>query len=220
MLKKTIYFFLLFVVTTTFGDTLVAHEAVQERLLLIVGCGRGGTKYTSKLLSEAGLEIGHEMVRKDGCCSWFMGENFVNPHVENKKYKFTHTFHQVRNPLKVIASTHNFLDISWIFITSHVPEIQLTDPLLVRCAKYWVYWNMRCEAIAEWTYRIEDINDAFYDIQDRLSVKLNPNALKKISKETNTRPYPVPNITWGFLKKKLDPQLYHQVKLLAEHYGY
>ena len=53
------------------------------------------------------------------------------------RYLFKHIFHQVRHPLKTIASAKNEPQRSWAFIKQFVPEINLDEPKVAKAAKYW-----------------------------------------------------------------------------------
>lgn len=88
----------------------------NEHFLLITGCGRSGTTYISAVLQEFGLDVRHECYGADGICSWPM--TVVDddlpwkwlPPGRNKDMKFTHILHQVRHPLKVIASFYTYVN--------------------------------------------------------------------------------------------------------------
>src|ERR1700722_14128714 len=120
----------------------------ESRTLLITGCARSGTTYIAKALQESNLEIGHEKMLKDGVSSWYLAtspkrtKRRVNP----EKYRFAHTFHQVRHPLRTISSVYATENRhSWNYILSQIPEIHMHDSHLVKCAKYWYYWNLKAE---------------------------------------------------------------------------
>ena len=211
----------------------------NHRLVLITGCARSGTTYTAKLLQEGGLRVGHERVRRSGLCSWDLA---VDPeegrwHVRRGQYQFAHIFHQVRHPLKTISSVYSTEDgASWNYIRSQLPQILDTDSHLLKCAKYWYYWNLAAEKRAEWTYRLEDLADRFDEFQNRLKtngrcftweqaiylwddLRVNRDALKCVSKETNTKGKH-PEFTWDDLEKELDSELFFNIRALAVRYGY
>ena len=78
--------------------------------LLVTGCGRSGTTYTSALLQAMDLDIPHEAVGKDGAASWkqIVSGTFVylgkNRSVTIDGSGFDRIIHQVRHPLKLITS--------------------------------------------------------------------------------------------------------------------
>ena len=63
----------------------------------------------------------------------------------SSNYRFKHIFHQVRHPLKTIASFHLANERSWRYVFKHIPEMKIHEKIIVRCAKYWVYWNLMAE---------------------------------------------------------------------------
>ena len=38
------------------------------------------------------------------------------------------------------------IDTLWNYILSQIPEIRISDSHLVKCAKYWYYWNLKAES--------------------------------------------------------------------------
>ena len=49
---------------------------MQNKRCVIIGTGRSGTAYTSKLLRECGIDVGHEALGKDGVSSWYLTTEF------------------------------------------------------------------------------------------------------------------------------------------------
>lgn len=201
--------------------------SAEEKLLLITGCGRSGTSYIATLLTQCGLEFGHENAEKNGVCSWFLAvdgpkfrANFPDPSTH-----YQHVFHQVRNPLDVISSWYfNYEDVSpkvWNnFIRVHVPQIKAKDPPLVRCAKYWYYWNLLAEKKAEWRYRIEDIHHEIYEFEKRLGVVLKKDGFLRVREDINTWKKIEKKLIWADLKEALDPNDFKRIVSLAKKYGY
>lgn len=197
-------------------------QATEQRNLLITGCARSGTMYIATLLQESGLDVKHEWLGDYGCSSWIMNFNAeVTPYGQARNGAFfVHTFHQVRHPLKVISSVYSTEpEESWQYIIKNIPQIRQTDSHLVKCAKYWFYGNLRAQKQAEWTYRIEDIENVWDEFQKRLGVTLDCSAFERVPKNTNTRPHTF-NFTWKDLKENLDLELYLKIYGLAKHYGY
>ncbi len=195
----------------------------EHRTLLITGCARSGTTYIAKVLQQSGLEIGHEKMQRDGVAAWQFAANPVGVKrgVNLNKTEFDHTFHQVRHPLKVISSvfvTEN--RHSWNYILKQVPEIKIQDSHLVKCAKYWYYWNLKAEQKAEWTYRIEDLDKIWDTFQERLGEKIAKNALALVPKNSNTAGSKVKEFTWEDLKRELPSDLFEKIQALAQKYGY
>jgi hypothetical protein len=219
--KKTQWILLILLVI---GSTvLFTVNKKKNRTLLITGCARSGTTYIAKILQEGGLQVGHEYVGKDGTSSWDLAarpkEGRWKVRLEN--YRFAHIFHQTRHPLKVISSVYLTEDQdSWDYIRTYVPEIRDNDSHLTKCAKYWYYWNLKAEAMSEWTYRIEEIDNLLGEFERRLGKKIDHSALERIPRNTNTKGTPPNEFSWEDLQKELDTDLYQKICSLAEKYGY
>ncbi|HLB52617.1 MAG TPA: hypothetical protein VJK48_02775 [Chlamydiales bacterium] len=196
----------------------------EEKKLLIIGCARSGTLYISKVLKACGLHIRHEKMGKEGMstCDFVVDPKIGRWNLKPDDFHFAHIFHQVRDPLQVISSTYRTEDIhSWHFIIQHMPEITIQDPHLVKCAKYWYYWNLAAEKKAEWTYRLEDLDEKWDEFQTRLGMHLPHDALLQVPKNTNS--WAKENrheFTWEDLKVALDRELYSNIIQLAKRYGY
>jgi hypothetical protein len=198
-----------------------------ERLILITGCGRSGTTYIAELLTLCGLDVPHEELGDDGCSSWYMAvEDYNSPFGPGTRdAHFKHIFHQVRHPLDVITSW--FYNIpenietkpTWDFLYAHILEIKKKDTHLVKCAKYWYYWNLRAEEKAEWRYKIEDMEIIFPEMCQRLGVPVNFEALHKIPKDVN-KWKKLKRITWYDLKMGLNSKDFKNIQKLAVKYGY
>lgn len=161
---------------------------MKKKKVLITGCGRSGTKYIAFVLRRWGLDVPHERMGRDGCASWCMAVDAEKtPFGEScRNYEFEHIFHQVRNPLAVIASIKTFKNKSWQFICEHT-AIRMGEPLLIRCAKYWYFWNLEAENISQWRYRIEDFNLISSNFCNRLQIKTDNSVLEKLPLDINTR---------------------------------
>lgn len=222
-MSKSILGLLLILGCSFFADPQALYS--DTKLLLVTGCGRSGTTFTSQFLTKCGLDIPHEKPGKDGCVSWPMTANFYSPwgpYAENEQ--FDHIFQQVRNPLDVMSSFYtNIPDLSrdeWHFIRMFVPQISLNDTLLVHCAKYWYYWNLFAEKRSEWRYRIEDFENILDEFQSRIGVALDKNQLKATPNAVNHW-LPIENrITWKDLKMGIPEDLFIKVQEMSKRYGY
>ena len=166
----------------------------MRKTLLITGCGRSGTKYATFVLRRLGLDVRHEKMGEDGVASWFMAVDAKTvPFGDaSRNFVFNHVFHQVRHPLTVIPSVASFKEDTWRFVCAHAP-IDINERLLLRCAKYWYYWNLNAEKIADWRYRIEDFETVFNPFCERLGVVPDTRVLEQISRDVNTR-----KLGWAF----------------------
>ncbi len=135
-------------------------------MLLVTGTGRSGTHFTSQLLTEMGYDVPHESVGEDGAASWkhIVSGTFVyvgkNRQVEIDSKGFTRILHQVRHPLKVIASMQTFSDSTWNFMADFIP-LDLTAPPLIKGMQAWVGWNGLIETTQPWRFQIERIKEVF-----------------------------------------------------------
>jgi hypothetical protein len=223
----------------------------MKRKLLVTGCGRSGTKYTAAVLRKAGFDIAHEQMRTEGTVSApFVG--YTHPVAGQVQFgyfqRFGHTagecpndflfeqvWHQTRDPLKVIGSIRDMMPLTvkrwarWAF-DQPVGTKQIGD--LKWAAMHWLITNTMAESIADWHYRIEDIESVWPEMLERLELKEQP--LPKVSKTINRclrngkhmgfRPakevyaeitYP----TWDDIAEVL-PDNVEQMKERAAAYGY
>jgi hypothetical protein len=154
----------------------------------VTGCGRSGTKYTAELLQKLGLDIRHEEMGADGIATWCMAvDSEDSPWGGGRRgIRFGAILHQVRHPLKVIPSLTTFTAPSWEFIEKHIP-CPANEPILLRAAKYWYYWNEQTEKVATWRYRIETLPNVFQEFCTRAGVNANADALEHTSTMVNSR---------------------------------
>ena len=92
--------------------TVFLDAAIENKKVLVTGCGRSGTGYMCTFLKASGLDVHHEYMGADGSVSWLMGATVDKAPWGPlaKGFHFEHVFHQVRNPLKVIQSLLGVLE--------------------------------------------------------------------------------------------------------------
>jgi hypothetical protein len=147
--------------------------------LVVVGCPRSGTGYISKVLQSVGLDVGHEVVGRDGTSDWRLTVGALNG--------YDPILHQVRHPLEVIPSLMTIMPHSWQFMEKHTSLGKRTgDPWFMHPARIWLAWNKKASAVASFTYRVEDIET----ITDRLLPKV---LLREPTSEERTRARNVPS---------------------------
>jgi hypothetical protein len=169
------------------GSSPSADGVTSDRLLLVTGCGRSGTKYTSFVLRRLGLDVPHERLGRDGVSAWTLaGPPADRPYGPRDVLRFEHVFHQVRHPLDAIASITTFGEDSWRYICAHT-ACAPDEPMLLRSARYWLAWNELVEPIATWRYRIESLPDVFPEFCRRLGRADDPSALARVPTDVNTR---------------------------------
>lgn len=206
-------------------DVIAEFREPTQTFLLVIGCGRSGTTYMTKVLSASGFDVKHEWMGEQGSVSWLMtpGDADWAPWGPlSKDYQFEHILHQVRDPVKVIQSVYNVPpSATWEWVGIFIPEIKPGDSKLAKSAKYWYYWNLIAESRAEFTYRIEDFNADYQIVGDKIGVVFDKSVIKSISKKTKTqRRIGHRQITWKILKDELDADLFDKVRSLALRYGY
>jgi len=219
---------------------------MQSRKLLITGCGRSGTLYATELWRALDLDIRHErpvppngVMGDDGMASWFMAaDDPITPSGPSAlDYKFDFTIHQVRHPLKVIASVAQFIiregQRAPDFIKRNIPEFILFDnekllldekqQLILRAANYWYHWNLLTEKKADYLVQVENLDSTLPDLCNLVGVDYKPDITRKIPNNINERRFHIQDepweIEWDDIKC-LDQQLYENVRTLAASYDY
>jgi len=165
-----------------------APRAPRQRLVLVTGCGRSGTRYTTFVLRRLGLDVGHERVGRHGVAAWTLAvdADAVPWGQSPRSLRFDVVLHQVRHPLAVVSSARSFKAESWRFVCRHVP-CSPDDPVVVRAAAYWYHWNVAAERRADLTFRVEAIRDALPRICSLLGVDADESVLDRVPTDVNTR---------------------------------
>lgn len=130
----------------------------------IVGCSRSGTKFTALLAQSAGLDFGHETLwvfgtkvrRRSGGVGYPLAIGYpLALWRRTLREGGYHVLHQVRNPLPTIASMAVHRESFWRRVEPITGPLPPEQP--ARATAFWLRWNRHCEAMAEWTYRVEDL---------------------------------------------------------------
>jgi hypothetical protein len=192
----------------------------QKEGLIIIGCGRSGTTYTSKKLKSLGIDIGHERLKKHGISSWYLvsdqkkvpiGPNFKQ--IEKLGFPFVH---QVRNPLNAISSMQAISWISFKFLSNEIPIDFKNDSKILKAMKCWYYWNLKAETKAVFTYQIEKFDQ---NLDELLELGKFPHPKEKFNIDTKTNSREHTDLSWDDLSKE-DDELSTKIKKLAIKYGY
>jgi hypothetical protein len=182
-----------------------------------------------------GLPFSHEGYPKKGIAAWPLAvrHNEEMPWwmpFRQGEVTFKPVLHQVRHPLAVIASTQTFANSSWDYIKKYIP-LNDGDSLLLKCMKYWYYWNLKAEEISEWTYSLESFPDVFPEFCERIGhpeLIQKRDKLHRMARNVNSRPRWARKgvsklsreaVTWSRLEQE-DKELCARIKLLAGKYGY
>lgn len=193
------------------------------RPVLIVGTGRCGTLTVAEYFQRAGLDIGHEKEGVDGTVAWYRTfsadtDPWGRP-VQRRAYKTI--LHVIREPLATIAS--------WTFIASERAflfvgkQLELPEEWsrMRKALAHWVVSNDRCEQLASWSFRIEDLPRRLPKLFNRVGLHL-PAHRKRLLQQadkhfTHLREHPP--ITWEELAD-CDAELTAAAQRKAESFGY
>jgi hypothetical protein len=197
----------------------------KDQKIIITGCGRSATQFTSKLFNELGVKIGHERLERNGIVSWTLvpdtNNNIWGPSYNSIKCAKMPIVHQVRDPLAVISSTMRVFskNKSWKFIGQFIPIIE-QDPVIIKAMKYWYYWNLIAEKKSIHSYRVENIENELDKLIDIGGFKIKADkdiVLRSISKNTHSREHL--SLSWDDLRKT-DIFLTKKILEMSKRYGY
>lgn len=142
---------------------------------------------------------------------WYWGHR--GPRLGDVAYRAT--LHQVREPLAAIAAmTRLDKPAFWHWQQVHT-GIGRDEPSPIPEARFWLDWNLRCEAAADMTYRVEDVEDAWGEIAARLGVSAECPTVEPRGRTGGERR----EVTWDELKS-CDAALAKEIRSLACRYGY
>ena len=185
-------------------------------MFLITGSGRSGTQYIARALCACGLNVGHEARGRDGIVSGFYAfkaRHYPGKH-PNPRPHFDIILHQVRHPLRAIASIQT--GKSWTWARQFAP-FQPRASLLNRACHVWLAFNEQAERISEWTYQIEALPDVWPEFTARLGFNAPYSAIAGIPRNTNARRHAA--ITWGDVERAA-PEIAANITAAARRYGY
>ena len=207
--------------------------AVKRKRTLILSCARSGSKYISEVLSECGLDVGHEAVGNDVTVGFMYACEKVKFADFDGVGTYDTILHQVREPLAVIGSCQTLRTSSWRVIFEELgwlasdmagnSEGAHERMVLKRCMRFWLEWNRKCARLAgRAPHTVEGLADGGPSVgflAGRLDVDsvLLRRKLDSVSSDTNTREHG--SVTWGMLRA-IDGRLAAEVAELAALYGY
>lgn len=168
-------------------------ESKHRRKYVILGTGRSGTAYVSKLLQCSGLDIGHETLGADGISSWYLTEDTPNKNSGSwgdLSLSNPVVAHQLRNPLKTIPSLMTINKDSWDFIKNSTITSTWDNRLLVRSMRHWLEWNQVAFRKAEYHWTLEglqkEIRPFLAAALPELSLDVFNKNVQKVSQATNS----------------------------------
>jgi hypothetical protein len=192
-----------------------------KKLVAIIGCGHSGTFYASEVFQHLGIDVRHELVGGDGIAGWNYTHLLPSQFPEFGLPQDSVVLHQVRHPLKVISSVQSMLPETWIDIAARVQARgynwnPLDDPHPVRGMKYCLFWNYMAEGIADYRYRVEDMESELSVILEILGIPGAP--MPNIPKTMNKHEYDH-TFSWEELHAA-NGFLYEKIRELSKEYGY
>jgi len=187
-------------------------------MFLITGCGRSGSTYMTQVLQRCGLEVGHHKMGRDGTvCGFYCFDTDKYPVKSHPvpRPQFDVILHQVRDPLKTVASLQT--GRSWKWTCQFLP-IGTDAPLLTKCCYNWLVFNEEAERQAVFTYRIEALKRAWPEIQRLLGFQHSyKDAIAGVSRNANARKHGA--VTWADVREAA-PLIYRDIREATERYGY
>jgi hypothetical protein len=194
--------------------------------ILVTGCGRSGTHYITTVLRVLGLDVGHEVMRRDGMVNW---ESAKDPKVDLQR-AYDIILHQVRHPFPVIEACKGINEHSREMIVNDT-SARAYDSHILFGMKYWLDWNQLAQSKAHYTFRVESIPERLREVMaimgmptpfdDKWSDLLD--IIATIPKSVNSyRDQPesyLKDLTYQDLRKEA-PMLAQQITAMARGYGY
>jgi len=146
----------------------------------------------------------------------------ASSHTAHISKRFVHLFHQVRHPLRAIAAIMTYTDQDW----QHVAKVtsfkwkDFANPL-ARAMAHWVLWNQYIGFVADWRYRVEDVDPA--TICDKAGLLGDCKLMRFEPERMMQTPRAVPRLkqllTWADLDRA-DAGVARMVRGMAQQYGY
>ena len=185
------------------GNITWSYHGKDHKGIGIVACARSATMYITYLLRAMDYSVGHEQWGPDGS----VGYHLVAVRPDN-------CFHQVRHPLKQIASMWSHR--SWGFADQ---VVDLPDLELYGCMQYWLMWNELCEEFCVWRYQIEQLPTVWDEFLERIGH--DSCEMPDVPTTTNTQNKygNLKKVTWADLFIK-DDKLAQKIVDKAVEYGY
>ncbi|MGC3967590.1 MAG: hypothetical protein QM775_09535 [Pirellulales bacterium] len=132
-----------------------AGDAATERgrPVVVVGCPRSGTVFTSRVLRRNGFDVRHERMVPSGTVDAMS--------VIRRLPDDALVLHQVRHPLSAIRSMQT-LTLGTLRRLARANAVLASDiekRRLEVCARIWLFHNAQCAALALATFQVESDDD-------------------------------------------------------------
>ena len=189
-----------------------------ETPLLIVGHGHNATLYIARVFQSIGLQVGHGAVCADGSTSWAFS-HLLRTELPNIGLPVnTKILHQTRNPLFVINSilVTNIWEVVANRAASRGAKWVPHESLPEKAMRWWLIWSKFANQIAQYRYKVEDLDSVFHEILRFLGHDQVP--LPKISKTTNKHVCSH-DYSWAKLRE-INCELCDEVISMTRLYGY
>lgn len=190
--------------------------------ILITGHPRSATHHISTLINSMGYSCTYEKRNPNGfTASWkhIKSGTFEPPCAETDIVcDFDKIIHQVRHPLKVIASATTLWTMSMNYLNKF---IWLPDPIVnknntvLNCMISWIRWNLLIEEKASWRYQIEELYDVQKEWCNQLEIPYQE--IPKPNRHVNAREHI--ELTWDDLWA-VSPIYTNEIEKMAKRYGY
>jgi hypothetical protein len=194
-----------------------------ERQVAVVAAVHSATMYTAIVFQAIGLNVQHEGVGKHGGVGYsfcFMKKGQYPSGLSDDAL----IVHQVREPRATISSVRILEEQHWrhfqtFAIDNDIPWRPLRESPIKRAMQLWLIYNEASEAIAEFTYRVENIEEALPKILSLMGLPATtPFPIPDISKKVNTH-FPTSQLSWNDLCE-IDLDLCMRIQAKARQYGY
>lgn len=206
----------------------------EKKIILGVGHPRTGTRYTSQLISEWGLNIGHEGRGIDGIIAWQFAVKdnqtpiyaFVEKDLYREQYDYEVTVYNVRNPINslpsIIYTENGDIPYDNNSVKYRKRFIKIDDGnILAKGIQSLVEWDkLILKNDIDIIFRVEDQQKYLYDkLSEKISKKIHYNEKSLIPKNTNNRKHK----NWEELENLISDtpkNLLIELNDYCERYGY
>lgn len=187
---------------------------MQSKLIRVLAHPRSGTAYMASLMQLNGLDVGHEVMGKDGISSWMFAVQADNvPFTFDGSipidYSFTHTIQVIREPISAISSIyhteHGSLDwrSKWLCLWGNDME---------KAVSSYIGWNKLIKGLNPVVFKLED--------EDTILDWLFDNGLtttKHKAEITNKREHDI--LTIKKIKGMINPSLFNELEQFIKYYN-
>ena len=171
----------------------------EYRKILGLGHPRTGTGYTANLLRRWGLDVGHELLFKDGIVAWQLAvdtkDNLPCMHkcmdVYFDSFNWETIIYNLRNPKDSILSIV-YTETTTLSFRNRIANIELEKNRVSMAIQSILHWDkLILDKNPSVIYRIEHDADKLYDfLKDRYKISWNKNALEAVKEIRNKRKHP------------------------------